>query len=123
MTDINAISKQFTEFYYAAFDGGAKEQLRALYRPGSMLSWEGTPYQGVDAIMGQLTSENLSKVVHKISTTDAQPSSPPSPNLVVLVTGQLIVDQNPIQFTQLFHLINEGGSYYVLNDVFRLVYG
>lgn len=32
-------------------------------------------------------------------------------------------EQNPLNFSQVFHLIPENGSYYVFNDVFRLVYG
>lgn len=79
-------------------------------------------------------------------TVDAQPASPSVASLVVLVTGQLLVDDgsNVLQFSQMFQvsfarnlidtkfelgprprsadtqLIPDGGSYYVQNDVFRL---
>jgi hypothetical protein len=59
---------------------------------------------------------------------------------VVLVTGELLVsaspvadgaltrsqvdaEQKPMSYTQVFQLLPDGaGSYYVFNDVFRLVY-
>ncbi|KAF8509560.1 nuclear transport factor 2 [Gautieria morchelliformis] len=124
MADINAISKQFTEFYYTTFDSN-RASLAPLYRETSMLSWEGSPFQGVSSITEKLVNLPFAKVAHQVSTVDTQPSSATSSDLVVLVTGRLTVDdsQNPIQFTQLFHLIADGQSFYVLNDVFRLIYG
>jgi hypothetical protein len=32
-------------------------------------------------------------------------------------------EQNPQQFSQAFQLIQDGNSYFVFNDVFRLNYG
>lgn len=48
----------------------------------------------------------FTKVVHKVVTVDAQPSSPTIASLVVLVTGQLIVDDgsNILQFSQMFQV-------------------
>jgi len=90
-----------------------------------MLTFEGTPIQGSAAILEKLTSLPFQKVEHKITTLDAQPSNPASPSLIVNVTGLLVVDggENPLQFSQVFHLIPENNSYYVLNDIFRLNYG
>jgi len=41
-----------------------------------------------------------------------------------LVTGALMVDdqQQPMSYVQTFNLLPESGSYFVQNDVFRLVY-
>ena len=68
---------------------------------------------------------------HKITTLDAQPSSPTVSSILVNVTGMLIVStllsdiharsdpiqvddsQNPLQFSQVFQLVPEGGTYYV----------
>jgi len=124
MADINAIALQFTEFYYQAFDSN-RAGLHSLYRDTSMLTFEGTPIQGVSAIIEKLTSLPFSKVQHKVTTRDAQPSSQAVASLIVSVTGLLVVDDspNPLQFSQVFHLIPEAGSYYVLNDIFRLNYG
>ncbi|KAF9072872.1 nuclear transport factor 2 [Rhodocollybia butyracea] len=124
MAEINAIAKQFTDFYYSTFDAN-RPNLSSLYREGSMLTWEGSPIQGGAAIIEKLVSLPFSKVVHKVETLDAQPSSPTLPSVIVSVTGLLLVDDstNPLQFSQTFHLIPDGGSYYVQNDIFRLNYG
>ncbi|KNZ75517.1 Nuclear transport factor 2 [Termitomyces sp. J132] len=67
----------------------------------------------------------FSKVQHKVTTLDAQPSSPTVASLIVSVTGLLVVDDstNALQFSQIFQLIPDGSSYYVYNDIFRLNYG
>jgi len=124
MADINSIAKQFTDFYYNTFDLN-RANLAPLYRDSSMLTFEGTPVQGASSIIEKLTSLPFSKVVHKVTTLDAQPSSLTLSSLIVSVTGLLLVDDgtNPLQFSQVFQLIPEGGSYYVFNDIFRLNYG
>ncbi|KAL6718986.1 Nuclear transport factor 2 [Lecanora helva] len=123
MADFNAIAQQFTEFYYNTFDQGPKD-LAALYRDSSMLTFETTAIQGVTGIIEKLTTLPFKKVVHKVATLDAQPSNE-SGGILVMVTGQLLVDeeQRPMNYTQVFQLLPEAGSYYVFNDVFRLVYG
>ncbi|KAK4992710.1 Nuclear transport factor 2, partial [Elasticomyces elasticus] len=63
-------------------------------------------------------------VKHQVASVDAQPSSE-SGGILVLVAGALIVDeeQKPMSYTQAFQLLPDGqGSYFVFNDVFRLVY-
>ncbi|KAF8911183.1 hypothetical protein CPB84DRAFT_1763527 [Gymnopilus junonius] len=91
-----------------------------------MLTFEGTPIQGAAAIVETrarivhatelLTPQSLpfQKVQHKVTTLDAQPSSPSVASLLVSVTGF---------WPQVFQLIPEGGTYYVYNDIFRLNYG
>jgi len=124
MADINTIAQQFTTFYYQTFDAN-RSNLASLYRDGSMLTFEGAPIQGVGPIIEKLTSLPFQKVQHKVTTLDAQPSSGATASLIVSVTGLLVVDdsQNALQFSQVFHLIPEGGGYYVFNDIFRLNYG
>ncbi|KAI0263710.1 nuclear transport factor 2 [Gloeopeniophorella convolvens] len=124
MADINAIAKQFTDFYYTTFDSD-RAQLAPLYRDHSMLTFEGTPFQGAAAIVEKLTTLPFQRVQHKVTTFDAQPSSQTVASLIVSVTGLLLVDdgENPLQFSQVFQLIPDGGSYYVFNDIFRLNYG
>lgn len=89
-----------------------------------MLTWEANQILGVNSILEKLEGLPFQKVVHKTDTIDAQPSSASVASLMVLVTGQLLVDDspNPIPFSQVFQLMPEGGSYYVQNDVFRYVY-
>jgi len=123
MADINAIAKQFVDFYYQTFAADRKN-LKALYRDDSMLTFEGSPIQGTVAILEKLESLPFQKVQHKVTTLDAQPSSPTAANVLVSVTGVLLVDdsENPLNFSQVFQLIPEGNTYYVYNDIFRLNY-
>ncbi|KAG0736444.1 hypothetical protein G6F57_011500 [Rhizopus arrhizus] len=120
MADINTVAEAFVKFYYQTFDSD-RSSLRSLYRNESMLTFEGAPVQGTDMIVEKLVSLPFQKVAHKISSCDAQPSGP-SGNIVVTVTGLLIVDDspNPLMFCQTFQLVAEGGSYWVCNDIFRL---
>ncbi|KAH3682771.1 hypothetical protein WICPIJ_006230 [Wickerhamomyces pijperi] len=121
--DFNTLAQQFTEFYYNQFDSD-RSQLGNLYRDQSMLTFESSQVQGAKDIVEKLTSLPFQKVQHKITTLDAQPASP-NGDVLVLVTGVLLVDEesNPQQYSQVFHLIPEGSSYYVFNDIFRLNYG
>ncbi|KAG6829855.1 hypothetical protein H0H92_003298 [Tricholoma furcatifolium] len=126
MGDINAIAKQFTDFYYQTFDSKNPDSpqsistISALYRPHSMLTWEGTQILGSEAITEKLVNLPFQKVEHKITTFDAQPSSPSVASIIVSVTGLLVVDDspNPLQFSQTFQLIPDGASYYMLIDRF-----
>lgn len=45
-------------------------------------------------------------MLHRVVTRDAQPASATVASILVLVTGQLIVDdgQNILQFSQMFHV-------------------
>ncbi|KAL1984167.1 hypothetical protein VTN96DRAFT_9388 [Rasamsonia emersonii] len=123
MTDFNSVAQQFVQFYYKTFDEN-RANLAPLYRDQSMLTFETAAVQGSAAIIEKLTSLPFSKVVHQVATLDAQPSSE-SGGILVLVTGALLVDdeQKPMSYTQAFQLLPDGqGSYFVFNDVFRLIY-
>ncbi|ORX51279.1 nuclear transport factor 2 [Hesseltinella vesiculosa] len=123
MADITSVAKAFVEFYYQTFDSG-RQQLAPLYRNDSMLTFEGQQFAGSANITEKLVSLPFQKVSHRISTTDAQPANPGNGAILVTVTGQLLFDeeQNPQFFTQTFTLIPENNSYWVYNDVFRLVF-
>lgn len=56
-----------------------------------MLTWESKQILGSLNITQHLVDLPFGKVQHKIVTTDAQPSATGSENMIVLVTGQLIV--------------------------------
>lgn len=116
------IAQQFTTFYYQTFDQG-RENLAGLYRENSMLTFESTAIQGAANIVEKLTALPFQKVQHRIDTLDAQPSNEAG-GVLVMVTGALLVDeeQRPMNYTQTFQLLPEGGSYYVFNDIFRLIY-
>ncbi|KAI4214354.1 MAG: hypothetical protein LQ351_003107 [Letrouitia transgressa] len=135
MGDFNQIAQQFTEFYYNTFDQN-REQLAALYRDQSMLTFETSAVQGTSGILEKLTSLPFDKIKHQVSTLDAQPSNEGG-GILVMVTGALLVravallrpftvvdeEQRPMNYTQTFQLLpDNGGSYFVFNDVFRLIY-
>ncbi|OLL26195.1 Nuclear transport factor 2 [Neolecta irregularis DAH-3] len=118
--DFNAVAKQFTEFYYSQFDKD-RSQLASLYRDTSMLTFQETQIQGSKGIIEKLVSLPFRKVSHTVTTLDAQPDT--RGGVLVLVTGALMVDeeQNPLQYTQVFNLFNEGQSFFVQNDIFKLI--
>ncbi|EFE35463.1 uncharacterized protein ARB_05505 [Trichophyton benhamiae CBS 112371] len=104
-----------------------------------MLTFETTSIQGAAAILEKLTSLPFKKVAHQVATLDAQPSNE-NGGIMVMVTGALLVwnilillithysqvddSPAPMNYSQTFQLLPDGaGSYFVFNDVFRLVYG
>ncbi|KAF9915283.1 Nuclear transport factor 2 [Linnemannia zychae] len=121
MADINTVAEQFITFYYQTFDAD-RNGLLPLYRPTSMLSFEGAQTLGAANIVEKLVSLPLGALRHQISTQDAQPADN---GILILVSGQLLAGEetNPQFFTQTFLLKPEGGSYFIQNDIFRLVYG
>ncbi|ABN64520.1 nuclear transport factor 2 [Scheffersomyces stipitis CBS 6054] len=120
--DFNTVATEFCHFYYQQFDSD-RTQLGNLYRDQSMLTFETSQLQGAKDIVEKLVSLPFQKVAHRISTLDAQPASP-SGDILVMVTGELLIDeeQNAQRYSQVFHLIPDGNSYYVFNDIFRLNY-
>ncbi|KAI4233104.1 MAG: hypothetical protein L6R40_007169 [Gallowayella cf. fulva] len=151
MADYQNIAQQFTQFYYRAFDEN-RESLAALYRDQSMLTFESSSVQGTSGIVQKLVVRNtfslhtlqntgpniladgsstrhqdlpFQKVQHQISTLDAQPSGAEG-GIMVMVTGALKVDdeERPMNYCQVFQLLPDGaGSYFVFNDMFKLIYG
>ena len=120
------MGKAFITHYYQQFDqpAAARASLQTLYKDGSMLTFEGEQFMGMQAIMQKLTTLQFSTVAHKITTCDAQPC--PSGGILVMVTGDLAVDgqlDKPLKFAQTFHLMPNGASWYIHNDIFRLNYG
>ncbi|KAG0082636.1 Nuclear transport factor 2 [Podila epicladia] len=115
------IGDQFVDYYYQTFDNN-RADLAPLYRDTSMMSFEGSQTGGAAPIVTKLVGLPFGKVAHRIVTKDFQPVGN---DIVVLVTGQLLLDgeTNPQQFSQTFYLKNEANSYFIQNDVFRLIYG
>ncbi|KAL8732869.1 MAG: hypothetical protein Q9166_002470 [cf. Caloplaca sp. 2 TL-2023] len=142
MGDFQSIAQQFTQFYYTTFDEN-RSNLAALYlfsirmkntqlmksdlqqRDQSMLTFESASVQGTSGIVDKLVNLPFQKVQHQISTLDAQPSNAEG-GIIVMVTGALKVDdeERPMNYTQVFQLLPDGaGSYFVFNDMFKLIYG
>jgi len=123
MDELQKTATDFTAFYYAKIDDAEKRaELKDLYNETSMMTWEGDPILGQANIVTKLAS--MPKVTHQTQTMDVQPSSPELPNLLVSVKGLLWVDDSPpMQFHQVFQLIYvpSGKTYYIQNDIFRLI--
>ncbi|EME77444.1 uncharacterized protein MYCFIDRAFT_89255 [Pseudocercospora fijiensis CIRAD86] len=123
MADFQGIAKQFVEFYYKAFDSD-RTSLASLYNEKSMLTFEASAHQGAQNIVQKLIDLPFSKIEHQVATFDAQPSSE-SGGILVVVSGALLVEEErrPMSYVQTFQLLPNGsGSYFIFNDVFRLVY-
>jgi len=120
--DVDALAKQFSDFYYPAFDSD-RSQLGNFYRAQSLLTFEGATFTGSPEITEKLVGLPFQKVAHRISTLDAQPNGMGN-GAIVMVTGELLVDDetNAQRFSQVFHIAQDGDSFFVLNDVFRLNY-
>ncbi|KAL8680678.1 MAG: hypothetical protein Q9186_003163 [Xanthomendoza sp. 1 TL-2023] len=147
------MAEQFTQYYYSTFDENrsnlaalytprkdakaptlsnsrtrSKRKLMNLVynqRDQSMLTFESASVQGTSGIVQKLVDLPFQKVQHQISTLDAQPSSAEG-GIIVMVTGALKVDdeERPMNYTQVFQLLPDGsGSYFVFNDMFKLIYG
>ncbi|KAI9738883.1 MAG: Nuclear transport factor 2 [Claussenomyces sp. TS43310] len=124
MANFADVAKQFTEFYYNQFDAD-RNQLAPLYRDNSMLTFESASVAGAAGIVEKLGNLPFEKVKHQVSTLDAQPSSPEG-GILILVTGALLVDaeERPMNYSQTFQLLPDGaGSYFIFNDIFKLVFG
>ncbi|KAK3953673.1 hypothetical protein QBC32DRAFT_112559 [Pseudoneurospora amorphoporcata] len=119
--DFTTVATQFVAHYYSTFDTDRKA-LAGLYRDNSMLTFEGAQSLGAQAIAQKLTSLPFQKVKHEYGPPDAQPTA--NGGIVILVTGQLIVDdeQRPLGFSQAFQLTQDAsGQWFVFNDIFKLV--
>lgn len=116
------MASEFCKFYYQQFDQD-RAQLAALYRDHLMLTFETAQLQGAKDIVEKLVLLPFQKVLHRISTLDAQPASQ-NGDILVMVTGELMIDDesNSQRYSQVFQLKPEGGLYYVFNDIFRLNY-
>lgn len=122
--DFNALAQQFVQVYYQQFEAD-RSTLGSLYRDSSMLTFETSQIQGAQAIVEKLASLPFQKTQHQVTTLDAQPGTPGGRDVIVMVTGQLTIDDEPHPkgYSQVFHLVPEGDQYFVFNDIFRLVLG
>lgn len=120
--DPEQVATAFVSHYYSTFDSN-RAGLGNLYQDSSMLTFEGQKTQGIQNIVSKLTSLPFQQCQHNVSTMDCQPSG--SGGVIVFVSGslQLAGEQHALRFSQMFHLMpTPQGSFYVLNDIFRLNY-
>ncbi|GFS31078.1 nuclear transport factor 2B [Actinidia rufa] len=98
--DPDAVAKAFVEHYYSTFDTN-RGGLANLYQDGSMLTFEGQPFQGAQNIAAKLASLPFQQCQHAITTVDCQPSGPAG-GMLVFVSGnlQLAGEQHALKFSQ-----------------------
>jgi hypothetical protein len=112
------IGKAFCTQYYDAFDMDRK-LLAPLFTDVSIMSFEGDIKIGMKAIIEKLTSLPFTTVKHIATEIDCQPTVDSC--ILISVLGQLKADEDqPKSFHQSFLLKSINGTYYVVNDVFRL---
>ncbi|KAK0425033.1 hypothetical protein QR680_008995 [Steinernema hermaphroditum] len=119
------IGTAFIQHYYSKFDVSditARSQgLSDLYDPqNSYLTFEGNQVRGRDQILQKFASLTFKNIQRAVTKTDCQPLADGS--IVVAVFGQLKTDEDPIQsYNQFFILKPNGASFYIANEIFRLV--
>ncbi|XP_041811467.1 nuclear transport factor 2-like isoform X2 [Chelmon rostratus] len=113
------IGEGFVQEYYHQFDNTNRMGLGYLYSGQACLTWEGTIFQGREAIAGKLASLPFKRIQHIITEKDFQPTIDSC--VLIMVFGQLQADEEqPMAFHQVFMLKSQNGSWACTNDVFRL---
>jgi len=116
------VSKAFIQHYFTTYDTN-RENLASLYRNSSYLSHEGTECSGPQAIVARFNA--LPKVQHDGNSLTVDVQCVNGTQIVFMfISGQMSIDgANPLKFAQMFQLFQEGGGYFVGNQIFRLNYG
>ncbi|KAJ5746074.1 Nuclear transport factor 2 Eukaryote [Penicillium odoratum] len=104
--DFMEIANDFVDHWFGSFDNtDLKPVLASLYRPESMLVWEGAQKLGSDDIMATLTKPEMSVVKTVVTTRDATPAT--AGGILITAIGSLAIDNafdTPISFTSTFLL-------------------
>ncbi|XP_034016428.1 nuclear transport factor 2-like [Thalassophryne amazonica] len=113
------IGEGFVQAYYNQFDNTDRTSLGNLFSNDACLTWEGSPFQGREAITSKLANLPFKQIKHVITEQDIQPTVDGC--ILIMVFGQLKVDgEPPMAFHQVFMLKGEGCSWACTNNVFRL---
>jgi hypothetical protein len=93
------IAKAFCAHYYKLFES-SRAQLGPLYSDSSMLSFEGAPFMGSQAIVTKLVSLPFQQCKISVVSFDCQPTS--MPGVLIFVTGSILSEgeTNPLKFSQ-----------------------
>ncbi|RNE96602.1 nuclear transport factor 2 [Trypanosoma rangeli] len=112
----------FVRQYYEIFSK-QREQLAGVYRANSLMTWVGEQLQGNASIMARLTSLGFNEALFKPEDIDCHPSL--SNGVLVVVNGEVMLkdERHPLKFNDVFHLAQDGGQWYISNQIFRIVGG
>lgn len=121
MADPQQVGQAFLQYYYQLFESN-RQGLSSLYQDGSMLTFEGTKFQGAQNIMTKMGQLPFNQCKVTAGSTDIQPSV--SGGIMVFVTGSVLPEGNehPLKFSHVFHLMPVNNSFVVTNEMFRLNY-
>uniref|UniRef100_A0A183BK08 NTF2-related export protein n=1 Tax=Globodera pallida TaxID=36090 RepID=A0A183BK08_GLOPA len=122
-----SIGQAFVQHFYTKFDvpdGQVRTLgLHDLYdAEHSFMTFEGNQVKGRQAILDKYGLLPFRTIQHVITKTDSQPL--PDGSIFVTVIGQLKTDEDPVNsFNHCFILRpnSTGGSFFISNEVFRLV--
>jgi len=125
MANFEKVGESFIDHYYKLF-ANDRAQLISLYQPQSMLTFEGEKFQGPQAIANKLAGLAFQKCKVRFSSRDSQPA--PGSGVLIFICGEILPEneENALRFSQVFNLQpvpNKAGSFFILNDLFRLHYG
>ncbi len=84
-----------------------------------MMTFEGVQLLGRAKILEKFQGLTFQKILHVITTVDAQPTF--DGGVIISVLGQLKTDDDPPHtFNQTFVLKTADGSFFLEHDIFRL---
>lgn len=62
----------FTRLYYSTYDSSTRiDDLPNFYRSNSALTWNGTPYEGIEGVRDLIT--RMPKTKHEVQSFDCHP--------------------------------------------------
>ena len=125
--NFDEVGQAFVQHYYSKFDVPDAQVrttgLNDLYDPEhSFMTFEGNQVRGRQAILEKFGALPFRAIAHAITKTDCQPLQDGA--ILVTVIGQLKTDDDPINsFNHCFILRQNAtsGSFYISNEIFRLV--
>lgn len=114
------VAKAFISHFYTNMMHDRMKNI-PLYRENSYMSYNGSNHQGVASINEKLSNLSFKTIAFQYQDLDIQPVH--GDGLLITVNGKLNMDnENTFSFCQIFVLMRDASSYYIQNDIFRLIY-
>lgn len=121
MSDLQALGEQFANFYYDTYKTN-RANLAGLYRPSSMMTYQGSQCMGPEQIMERISQLSFQTINFNLADKLVQPTV--NNGCILMCSGQLQCDQDqPLSFTQIFVLMQDAQGWYIHNEFFNLILG
>eukprot|EP00796_Vickermania_ingenoplastis_P009525 gene9525-6685_t len=122
MSSFAEVGAGFAQHYYTFFSSD-RNQLAGIYRPQTLLTWQSEQIQGGENIIARFANLGFTEAMFKSDVVDCQPSL--SGGVLVVVNGEVLLkgEEHPLKFNDVFHLAQDGGQWYVSNQIFNIVGG